>query len=385
MLRLLVGQSDEVIAEEALEQAVEQCRRQLGDARPGAWVLFTSLPDADYDAMASSLADAFGEEVPVAGCTTDGEMACLGYGEETVALGLFTADAVTFSSGFGGGLGTDPQAAVNAALDEALDALSQPPRLCVLLPDGLCGGGPSALEHAMDRLGPEVTVVGGTAGDCFGQGRTWQFGAGRAESEAVSLLLMGGPLRCSVGMDSGWRPVGPEVEVGRAEQNVVWRIGEKSALDFYRYWLGDVLHHVSPFALLEMRRGEGLLRAPLSFDESDGSMHFAAPVASGTRVRMTELERNAISAAAKSSVDTALMRFGGRPEAALAFSCTFRRQMLGTRSPEEMAHLDQSLPSDVSCLGFYTYGEMAPPGGRGPAVFNNCSFVTLLLGEEVSS
>lgn len=55
-----------------------------------------------------------------------------------------------------------------------------------------------------------------------------------------------------------------------------------------------------------------------------------------------------------------------RPAFALAFSCAFRREILGTATDREMEILRRNLAPGLPIAGFYSFGEIAPPGSGRP-------------------
>jgi hypothetical protein len=68
------------------------------------------------------------------------------------------------------------------------------------------------------------------------------------------------------------------------------------------------------------------------------------------------------------------------PDAALFFSCAARKNLLGTRTGEELEQIRGILGRAVPICGFYGYGEISPHMGDPTGTkYHNESFVTLLL------
>jgi sigma-B regulation protein RsbU (phosphoserine phosphatase) len=66
----------------------------------------------------------------------------------------------------------------------------------------------------------------------------------------------------------------------------------------------------------------------------------------------------------------------------VAFSCAFRKDILGTRTPEELAILRKVLPPGLPMSGFYSFGEIAPLERRQPTRLHGATLVTLLVGQK---
>ena len=69
------------------------------------------------------------------------------------------------------------------------------------------------------------------------------------------------------------------------------------------------------------------------------------------------------------------------PSFALAFSCAFRKDVLGTRTEEEIRILRENLPLQIPVSGFYSYGEIAPLVKGQESFFHGATLVTLLVGQ----
>src|SRR5437899_2900576 len=132
------------------------------------------------------------------------------------------------------------------------------------------------------------------------------------------------------------------------------------------------------------------LRAPGRTDEASGCIHFLGDVPEGARVHITTTNRDQILAATRSAFRQALDDFprdsggGGKPALALCISCAGRKQILGSRTQEEV-RIVKELLGDVPAAGFYGYGEIAQLEKDGISYYHNETFTTLLLGGRVGS
>lgn len=382
-MQVVVGHSIDPDTEGAIEELLGTCREQLAGAAPRGGVLWAAI-DHDHARLLAAIHDAF-PGLALIGCTTDGELTSReGFHEGSAALLLFAGDDVEFAAGVGERLSEDPGRAGQAAVDAARAGLGAAPRLCLTTPESLTSSADAILAGVQRALGPAVPVFGGTAGDQWRFQRTLQFCGRAVYSDAVPVLLAAGPLKIGHGIASGWRPVGEPAEVVAAEGNHVQRIGEHSALDFYRHYLGE---HARPSAEYPLMIGAGadarpVLRMPVAYDHERGSVTFAGAVPVGARVQLTSATRDELVAAARVALARAAESYpGGAPSAGLVFSCAARKQLLGTRVGEESTLLRAALPG-LPLAGFYAYGELAPLVLGQPSEFHNETIIALLLGSD---
>ena len=93
-----------------------------------------------------------------------------------------------------------------------------------------------------------------------------------------------------------------------------------------------------------------------------GCVAFFGTVPEGSTVQITTAGTEQIFEGARASVASALARYpaGRSPTAALLYSCTTRRFLLGTRAGHEVELAQDLLGDAVPIAGFYCLGEIAP-------------------------
>jgi hypothetical protein len=297
----------------------------------------------------------------------------------------FSSDKVTFTAGIGRCVSAGPYQAAMEAVGMARGPTT--PRLCVTLPESLTVSGVSVVKALNQVLGSDVILVGGTAGDQWSFQGTRQFFGTQVLQDSLPVLLISGNVQVSVGVASGWRPVGRRARVTRSSANIVYEIDQMPALEFYKSCLGD---HVDPtpeypLGVFDEHTSQFYLRAPLQYDEGSGSITFAGDVPPDMEVQITQAGRSDMLDACRESVNKAMQEFsyvGQLPSAALVFSCAARKQLLGTRTAEEVRVLKEHMRQPIPVVGFYSYGEIAPLGGAARADFHNETFVTVLVGAQ---
>lgn len=100
--------------------------------------------------------------------------------------------------------------------------------------------------------------------------------------------------------------------------------------------------------------------------------------------------RGNVDRLALGAADAARQAREGMPETtlgdqlALMVSCTGRFLLMGQRTVDEVTFARDEFGPDVRCLGFYSYGEIAPAGGLGGAELHNQTMTIVGLAETES-
>jgi hypothetical protein len=387
MFRMAVGHSDDIDADLAARAIVDQCLERLEGVEPKAGLLFSAW-ETDHQTVLRCVQERL-PGIELIGSTSSGEMSSeMGYQEDSITLALFASDDVDITGGIAIDLWDDIPAAVRAAVEQARAKTGKEPRLCITTPSA--GGDMRALLDALrQELGPDVPVIGGGAAPRSNRHPTresWQFFGTQAMRDAVPLLLLSGPLTYSVGMDAGWRPIGPKGRVTDVSGGVVHQIDGKPALSFYERYLGQGFQpaFATPLAVFDEGSERFYLRAPVHHDPDTGAITVSGDIQEGADVQLTTAATEEIFDGARSALTQAMDHFpnGGRPQAALIFSCAIRKYLLGTRTGNEYDIAQEMLGVGVPVCGFYSFGEIAPLDEGGEARYHNETLVALLLGSS---
>ncbi|MFZ0241844.1 MAG: SpoIIE family protein phosphatase [Desulfobacterales bacterium] len=390
MFKVAIGQGEDIDTRSAVDTALAHCQSQLKGLRPQAGIVFSSI-DFDHELVLAEVLRRF-PGIELVGCTTGGEFSSnFGFSDDSVNVILFCADTVSIRAGVGRLASVDPALAAESALQQARAGQSGPEKLCIVFPEGIVAS-PEAVVQTLNRmLAPECPVFGGVPSRHYEiPAPTLQFFGDEVLEDAVPLLLFSGRLRYEFSISNSWRPIGRKATITAAHDYEIRRIGDKRALDFYRYYLGAHRYPALEFPLAVYDQSDGarfFIRSPGDYDENRGSIFFSGSIAPGTTVQLTEVTRERILADTRASLLTPERpdHRDWQPAVALAFSCATRKQMLGTRTPEELEILAKLLPPRLPICGFYTFGELAPLQPGEVSRLHNCTLVALLLGEEHSA
>jgi hypothetical protein len=385
MLRMAVGHSDDVDPGDAIVAAIEQCRTSLGGLVPQAGILMSG-----FDSFAPKMVDTVREAFPgvaLMGSTSAAEMSSVnGFQEDSVALALFASDTVDVTVGLGSGLGDDVDAACRSAVGQALAGTHLDPKVCIVLTEGFVVDPQLTLDAMARALPKDVVIVGGGSArsDIAVLRPTYQFCNEHLAQDGVAVLMFSGPVAYAAAVGTGWRTVGVPGIVTRSVNGVVHEIDGRPAVEFLSRYL-DVTGPASfgnPLAVVEVGSHESYLRAVVGSDPAAGSVNLFGSVPTGATVQITTANIEDILAGTKDALARATAEFpaGSHPEAALMFSCSVRRFLLGSRTKVEAELARAQFGSMMPLAGMYCSGEIAPIRGAATSRFLNETFVTLLLG-----
>ena len=387
MFKVAIAQSLELDSADAMKDVLKQCHEQLQDLIPQAGILFTGI-DHDFQLILDRINENY-PGIELIGCTTDGEMSSVhGFSDDSVTMMLFCSDKLFFKAGAADGISKETANTIKKTVDSVKLDFDGDAVLCITTPSGLTASGDNIVEGFRRSLGENFPIFGGTAGDQWRIKTTYQFYHDNVFTDAAPFLLIAGPLSYSFGVETGWIPIGTKDTVTKSENNVVYTIGQRTVLEFYKYLFGestmvdDVQPGEYPLAVFEEDQESFYLRASIDVNRDKGSMVYAGNVPQGSTVQITHSTRSKIVEATKISVKSSLSDHPvNNPSAALCFSCASRKQILGTRVKDEYDAFKKDFP-DVPVIGFYTYGEIGPLGRDKPARFHNNTFFNLILGIE---
>ena len=384
MFKIAIGHTEEIDSEEAAQEILEQCKTEFTGQKAQAGILYASI-DHEFDVLLEKINDAH-PDVELIGCTTDGELSSvMGFAEDSVTLILFASDEIDIIAGVADGITENLKKKIAESLENTRRGSDKELKLCLLNPVSITSSGAVILESFKQSLGENFPIFGASAADQWKFEQTYQFYKTDVLSDAVPFLLFSGNLIIGSGVDSGWKPIGGPGKVTRLENNVLYNIDDKTAVEFFQHYLGENITPLGeyPLAVFESEESEKFyLRAPLASNMENGSLVFAGDLTLGAKVQISHTTRDRIIEASEKSISQSFASYEGKePEVAICFSCSGRKQVLGTRTSEEYKLLKKVNP-DLKVFGFYGYGEIAPLEKNSPSRFHNETFVSLLLGTK---
>ena len=359
---------DDTVA--AFEEAACGARDQLG-ADADLAIVFASHSHLDSIEDALALVDDVIGPRDLIGCCAQGVVGTgreveVGAGASVWAASLPGAEVETF------------HVAVHPEGDEmVIDGLPDPAGadLALLLSDPIT----FPAERLLDGLAveqPGLPIVGGIASGARSVEDPVLFrGREPLDDGAVGALLRGvDVLPC---VSQGAAPIGPEMVITAAEENLVLELASKPALEK----LGDVIAELAPreralaaTGLLlgvvidenrpEYERGDFLIRGLLGADQSTGALAIGDRPRVGQTVRFHVRDARSADEDLNAALALQTAALGGRrPSGALLFTCNGRGRHMFSVPNHDAGVLAQSLDG-APVSGFFCAGEIGPVGGR---------------------
>ena len=275
-------------------------------------------------------------------------------------------------------------------LGEALPANNL--RLVLLLGQGVGVRGSALVDGVNSVLGGRVPVLGGLASRAEGYYQTSVLDASGCRGETVVALgLYGEKLRFGFGVLGGWSPFGPARKVTRCEGNVLYELDGEPALEVYRRYLGDYardlpgIGHFFPFAMLDKNHDEiGLIRSLLAVDEKTGGLKFAGEIEPDGYLRMMHANTDKLVGGAEAAAEAAKRMLpcnGAYRGLVFMVSCVGRDYVMGERVEEEVDSVAAAFGKDAVVTGFYSFGEISPPGPGLSSKLHNQTVMVAYLDE----
>jgi small ligand-binding sensory domain FIST len=233
-------------------------------------------------------------------------------------------------------------------------------------------------EPLLDQLAedhPGLPVVGGLASAGGGPGMAVLMRDDELyDRGAVGVTLGGVDMRPCV--SQGARPIGPEMAITAAEENVIHELASRPALDrlktaiteldeFERalaaqgLLMGIVIDENRP----EYERGDFLVRGLLGADEGTGAITVGERVRVGQTVRMHVRDGASADEDLREALDRVVGELPGPAAGALLFTCNGRGSHMFAAPNHDAAAVEHAFGS-APAGGFFCAGEIGPVGAR---------------------
>ena len=294
---------------------------------------------------------------------------------------LESSAAFTVLAGRLPGARLDPFVLVAESWSEAADDAAEFARLA----PGAAGaelvlllGDPFSLDiervlAGFNRHAPGLRVVGGMASAGPRAGSNLLILNDWVSSEGGVAVSLGGAVRVDVIVSQGCRPVGPPLEVTRAQGNLLIELDGQPALERAEQVLQDLpdaerdrlqhgLYIGRPVRPGASGPGDYLIRNLLGADRDNGVIAVGDRVGERERVRLHV--RDAGTAREDLEMLLSPQAFDSRADAALLFACNSRGRGLYGEPDGDIGILQESLGGTIPVAGMFCAGEVGPVGGR---------------------
>jgi len=227
--------------------------------------------------------------------------------------------------------------------------------------------------HGFNRHARGVRVVGGVASAGARPGANALILNDWVSHDGGIGIALSGALRVDVVVSQGCRPVGPPLEVTKADTNLILELDGQPALERAeqvlrglpesdRETLKNGLYVGRPAKGDASGRGDYLIRNLMGANRDRGALAVADRMAEKERVRLHV--RDAASAIEDLELLLAPQEFDSRAAGALLFSCNGRGRRFFGQPDRDIATLQGALGGDVPVAWFFCAGEIGPVGER---------------------
>ena len=385
MIRCSIGHDEGIDIIQLTKKVIYDCQSQLGSHQAQAGILYTSIAPGQETVLAQ-IRSAF-PETEIVGCTTAGEFSSnIAFSEDSISLILFSSDKVEFGCGIGTGLSHNPKKAVMDAVKMSKRSLTQPVNACFIMPDAHDKPFNQIISAFHEGFGNGVPVFGGLAGSqAIPQDRVLQYYNDQVLFDAVPILSIAGPIEVRFAIANAWKPVGNPVRVTSVRGEEVLEIDHRPAIEFLSSYLGE--HDAPildfPLAIHDDTTRQFYLRPPRQYNHDAGSVVFTEFIKEGSIVQLTTASRNYMLENARKSIASLLSRVQNPYiYGVLGFSCSLRKEVMGTMGSTETGLIKQALPPDTPVSGFYAFGEIAPLTEESAPFIHGGTLITVAIAGD---
>jgi hypothetical protein len=309
--------------------------------------------------------------IAIFGATSSGEFINGHQSEGAIVIMLLDLDPTNFHIAFED-IGNRTLAdAATSLTQHALQKFSNPAFiLCstMLSADGKILEGETLIQQMEKLAGSQVNIFGGMAGDDISFTGTYVFTNDQGTDYGmVALVLNEDKVELRGIAISGWKPMGIAHTITSSEDNQIYTIDNKPALETYMHFLGEDITSaddqlkffdaVGIYYPLQIERGgrEPKMCNPIGYDKEKKALMCESEVPQGSSFRFSTPPDFDIIDTVINSAREMKNKTNEEAEALLVFSCAGRLGALGPMAQQENEGLADVW--NVPMAGFYTYGE----------------------------
>lgn len=374
-IQAAVSLSNNKEAQQAGYEAAKTAMQKLGGAKPDFVIVFSSV-SFEQEKLLQGVREAT-DNAPLIGCSDAGEITPEGSFQKSVVVMAIKTDQLTFFTGLGKDIKKGDFQAGEAVAREVKEKAKEDLKVLVMLPDVLTGNGAAIMRGVLNVLGPHFPVVGGAAGDDFLFQKTYQYKNEEVVSGAVAAVGLGGKFSMGIGVRHGWIPIGLPMKVTKSKGAVVYELDHRPAVSIYEDYFGKKAEELReeplarmaityPLGIKVLDADEYLIRDPITVDEN-GAITCAAEIPEGSEIRLMIGSKEKAIEAAREAARKLMRDFAdaqAKPKFVLMFNCIAREKLFSQKAKEEIQAVMEIIGKEVPLIGFYTYGEQAPVGGK---------------------
>jgi len=257
-----------------------------------------------------------------------------------------------------------------------------------LVSEGSTVNGSALIKGFENGKSKNIGLSGGLCGDDDRFQKTLaSYNQNPKEGEVVAIAFYGNTLEITSANFGGWTSFGPERIITKSDNNILYELDGKPALDLYKRYLGDKAKELPksallyPLSVVTKENEKAIVRTILNIDENNNAMILAGDVPEGSRVQLMMSTVDDIANGARTAAELAMKNRRNIPELAILVSCVGRKLVMDQRTEEEVEEVISVIGDDSVISGFYSYGEMAPFEGQDSCKLHNQTMTLTLFSE----
>ena len=259
----------------------------------------------------------------------------------------------------------------------------------LLLSHGLDINGTRLIEGVKAGFEHHVSISGGLAGDGPDFVKTVVGLNGvPTEKQVVAIGFYGETMKVGYGSFGGWDSFGHSREISRSQDNILYELDGKPALDLYKEYLGDKAKDLPSSGLLfplsiktSKESNKELVRTILSVNEEEKSLTFAGDIPEGGQARLMKANFESLYDGASRAAANSIAVLKDKAQLALLISCVGRKLILKQHTEDEVESVRDVIGDGAVMTGFYSYGELGPDR-RGDSCYLHNQTMTITLFSE---
>lgn len=237
----------------------------------------------------------------------------------------------------------------------------------LVISDGQKVNGSDLVVGLQESL-PEGTIItGGLAGD-GARFKSTLVGLNEKPSEGKIVVLgfYGNHLSITYGSLGGWDTFGPEREITKSKENILFELDGKPALDVYKNYLGEYAKDLPgsgllfPLSIRMQDTSQPVVRTILAINEDEKSLTFAGNMPEGCYAQLMKANLDRLIEGASDAAQFSVKNTLKKPDLAILISCVGRKLVLDQRIEEEVEVIRAIYGEETAISGFYSYGEISP-------------------------
>ena len=375
MLRAGVGQSTDVATERAVEEAAKQAMAQAGISRADVAVAFFTIAHAAHKHQLVETLGRVARTDRIVGSSAAGILTCAGEVEGTAGMAVLVLSADQVQSRpflFAPLRQRDDQIGYQVA--RLTQRAAGQNSLLALFPDTY-NGQPQKLLKAVESEIGFVPVVGAGSSENGTAQMTYQLCGDALETNAVAGLYLAGSFEALIEITQGCQPITKPMVITKAENNLIYEIDNRPALEVFAETLKGPLAEDLRRALMylfvglpadpqdnSVAPGQYVVRNIVGLDPDKGILGVAEEVVEGEAMVFTFRDGHR----ARDDLNQMLQRqndklAGRKPAFGFYFNCCARGNSLYGVPGIDTAYIRQAL-GDFPLIGFFGGYELAPLG-----------------------